>query len=392
MRQIIILTMLLLFSNVMMVQAQSSFDVVLQNIEKNNKTLEASTHFLEAKNLQYRTGNAPEDPTVGYDYLAGNSVTGSQTELAVVQSFDFPTVYVKRKQLADGQVAQSQFQLEQVRQSIRLEAKMLLLELIHLRKQHLRLKKVKGNTERILLDFEKRLEKGDGNVMDVNKARLQLLDAKKRVTENETAISSLNTKLVEFNGGIDVTFSDTIYPIYQEVPQFEVIEAELEANDPSREILEQQEVIVQKKVELSKAVWFPKIEAGYRRTTGGGQAFNGVHTGISVPLWENRNTVKQQKVSLQYAQANLDEHRTEHFYEIKQLYDRFVLLKESVEEYEKTLAAMNTKVLLNKALEVGHISTIEYFMELNFYEQAFDRYLETEAEYYRSVAELLRYR
>jgi cobalt-zinc-cadmium efflux system outer membrane protein len=243
-----------------------------------------------------------------------------------------------------------------------------------------------------LLDFEKRLEKGDGNVMDVNKARLQLLDAKKRVTENETAISTLNTKLVELTGGIDVTFSETIYPIYQEVPQFEVIEAELEANDPSREILEQQEVIVQKKVELSKAVWFPKIEAGYRRTTGGGQAFNGVHTGISVPLWENRNTVKQQKASLQYAQANLGGHRTEHFYEIIQLYDRFVLLKESVEEYEKTLAAMNTKVLLNKALEVGHISTIEYFMGLNFYEQAFDRYLETEAEYYWSVAELLRYR
>ncbi|MFT4545143.1 MAG: cobalt-zinc-cadmium efflux system outer membrane protein, partial [Bacteroidia bacterium] len=54
-----------------------------------------------------------------------------------------------------------------------------------------------------MLDFEKRLEKGDGNVMDVNKARLQLLDAKKRVTENETAISTLNTKLVELNGGID---------------------------------------------------------------------------------------------------------------------------------------------------------------------------------------------
>lgn len=386
------MTALLLLGNALVARSQSDFDAVLQSIAKNNKRLEASASHVHAMELQFRTGNAPEDPTVGYDYLAGNALAGNQTEFAVVQSVDFPSVYVKRKQLADVQVAQGQFQLEQVRQEIGMEAKKLLLELIHLGKQQQRLEKVKRNSTRLLQAFEKGVEKGQGNAMDVNKARLQVLDANKRVADVEAAMAAHRTKLVELNGGVAITFADTSYPLYPEVPAFEQIEKELEANDPSRAWLEQQQAVVQKQMELSKAMWLPKLEAGYRRTTGSGQSFNGVHTGISLPLWEGRNTVKHQKASLQYAQLSVAEHRTEHYHEIKRLYDHHVQLKQSVEEYEKTLALMTTEDLLNKALNIGHISTIEYFMELNFFEQAFERYLETEAEYYLTVAELLRYR
>ena len=49
---------------------------------------------------------------------------------------------------------------------------------------------------------------------------------------------------------------------------------------------------------------FPKMELGYHYQEFIGQKFNGLHTGISIPLWQNKNTVKQKKA--QFLFADLD--------------------------------------------------------------------------------------
>lgn len=384
--------MLLIVASVTNIQAQSSMESVLESIEKNNKTVQVAAQYWKAKQLEYRTGNAPDDLTVGYDFMAGNPGAGNQTEVLVSQSFDFPTVYAKRKQLADGKVAQTEFQMLAVKQDVLLEAKKLCMELVYHQKLQVQFDQRKQNTERLLSDFKKRQQEGSGNAMDVSKAQLQLLSVERHSAENASAIAMLNSKLIALNGGIEIAFTDTVYPLFPEVPSFEEIEQELEKNDAVREVLTQQQNVVEKQVQLSKANWFPKLEAGFRHVSGFGQSFNGVHTGISLPLWANRNTVKQQKATLQYTQLNLDEHLNEHFHEIKQLYDQYLILKESKQQYEVALASINSEKLLNRSLEVGHISTIEYFMEMNYLNEAFYGYLETEGEYYQAVAELMRYR
>lgn len=376
----------------MKVNGQESIDSVLVNIEKNNKTLIANTKYWEAKNLEYQTGLTPGNPKVEYDYLFGTpSNAGNQTDFIVTQPFDFPTVYIKKKQLSNEQMKQAEFQLNANRQEILLQVKLICLELIYRNKLNAELTIRKQNTEKWLSAFQKSLEKGQGNIMDVNKAKLQLIEINAAFQENTSVRNQLNQKLTELNGGISIEFSDTAYSTIAIIQDFETLEAEIEAKDPTRKYLEQESVIGKGEVALSKALTLPKIEAGYHYQAILGQRFNGVHFGLTIPLWENKNTVKTKQAELMVNEANLQDHINEHYYHIKQQYEQMTNLKITLDEYQTLFSSLNNVELLDKSLLLGQISAIEYFMEMTYYYEALKNYLKTEMEYNKVVAELYKY-
>ncbi len=373
-------------------KAQSNIENVLAEISKNNKTIQATAQFYEAQNLQYKTGNTPNNPTVEYDFLSGSPATaGNQHDLTVAQQFDFPTAYIKKSQLAKTQTAQSEFEIKANRQNILLEAKQHCIALVYHNKLQVQLTQQKQNTEKLLADFQTKLDKGEGNVLDVNKAKLQLIQIKKQLQQNISNIAQLNTQLTSLNGGNAITFTDTAYQTPPSVPAFEQLETAYESADPLKKILEQEKLITQKQLELSKSMWLPKMELGYHYQGILGQTYNGIHTGISIPLWENKNTVKLQKSKLLFAELNIQDHRTEHYHEIKSLYEKYTNLKITLQEYQTIFATLNNTALLNKALALGELTTIQYFMEVNYYTEALNNFLQTEKEYHEAIAELYKY-
>lgn len=373
-------------------KAQSNIEYVLAEINKNNKTIQASAQFYDAQNLQYKTGNTPANPMVEYDFLSGSPASaGNQHDVTVVQQFDFPTSYIKKTQLAKTQTALSEFEIKANRQNILLEAKQHCIALVYHNKLQVQLTQQKQNTEKLLADFQTKLTKGDGNILDVNKAKLQLIQIKKQLQQNISDIVQLNTQLTSLNGGNAILFTDTAYQTAQTIPPFEQLETEYESADPLKQILEQEKRITQKQLELSKTMRLPKMELGYHYQGILGQTYNGIHTGISIPLWENKNTVKLQKSKLLFAELNMQDHRTEHYHEIKSLYEKYTNLKITLQEYLNSFASLNNTTLLNKALAFGEITTIQYFMEINYYTEAFNNFLETEKEYHETIARLFKY-
>jgi outer membrane protein, heavy metal efflux system len=195
--------MLSLFILVGKANGQNTIDSVLANIAKNNKTIFANTKYWEAKKLEFQTGLTPYNPKVDYTYLFGSPANaGNQTEFTITQSFDFPTVYGKKRQLSNEQIKQAEFQLAANRQDILLEAKLISIELIYRNKLMAELSLRKQNTENWLAAFQKSLERGEGNIMDVNKARLQLIEINAAFQENLSLSNQLNQKLTGLNGGI----------------------------------------------------------------------------------------------------------------------------------------------------------------------------------------------
>jgi len=385
----IILPLLVLSINI---KAQTTIDSVLSTIEKNNKTILTNVQYWEAKKLEYQTGLTPYNPKVDYDYLNGSPVgAGNQTDFAVTQSFDFPTAYSKKKQLSNEQIEQADFQIIATRQNVLLEAKLICIELVYRNKFQAEITKRKQSTEKWLNTFKIKLDKGEGNVLDVNKAKLQLIEINATFQENLSTIHQLNQKLTELNGGIVLGFTDTIYSPLPSIPTFDSLEAEIEANDPVRKYLEQEKVIGQKELALSKAMSLPKFETGYHYQALLGQRFNGIHFGLTIPLWENKNKVKAQQANLAFNDFNLQDHLNEHYYDIKQKYEKQSNLKITLTEYKTLFASINNVELLGKSLSLGQISTIEYFMEMTYYYDALNNYLKTEKEYNKIVAELYKY-
>lgn len=84
--------------------AQSGIDNVLKNIESNNKTLKASQQLNESQKLEAKVGNYLPNPTIELNQLWTDKNTGNNVnEFAVVQSFDFPTVYFNKKKIDKNQ-------------------------------------------------------------------------------------------------------------------------------------------------------------------------------------------------------------------------------------------------------------------------------------------------
>lgn len=373
--------------------AQSGIEKVLQEVSVNNKTLKASTQYWETQKIQNKIGLTLPDPTIEYDYMIGRPVgAGNQTDLTIAQTFDYPTVYKKKSELADKLSGKSTFEQDILRQNILLEAKKICIELVYRNKLNAYFSKIKNNTKKLLTDFQSKMDKGDGIILDVNKAKLQLVEVRKVLQENTSNSNQLSQKLIELNGGIEVVFNDSLYSITPNLPEFTELEQAYEATDPLLKSLVYENQITQKQLEVNKALWLPKFIVGYHYQGILGQNYNGFHTGISIPLWERRNTIKVQEQKKIYDESNLNNHRNEHFFQLKALYEKYNNLKISLAAYKEVFESLNNEALLDKSLKMGQITAIEYFLEMNYYNSALKNYLEVEKDLHLVVAELEKYK
>lgn len=372
---------------------QSSFDLIMAEIEKNNKTLQANAQKKETQNLQFKSEMPLYNPNIEYDFMYGFPLNaGNQRDILVNQSFDFPTVYGKKKQLVTEQINQASYNFDAARQEILYEAQSTCIELVYRNKLHQQFQQRKTFTENLLSNFETKLETGDGNILDVNKAKLQLIEINKEFQLNLSEINQLNQQLTALNGGIELVFTDTIYPEMEPIPFFEDLYNEIQSVDPKLKFIEMETVTSKKQLELSKAMALPKMEAGYRYQGILGQTFNGFHIGTSIPLWENKYKVRQSESAVLFSDLRLREYQNERFYNVKQLFEKYEKLSKTFGEYKTVLSTINSLEYLDTALEVGHISTIVYFMESNYYYMAYNNFLLTEKDYYAVKAEILKFR
>ncbi len=386
-------SLLFLLMLVLGVTAQSGIDSVLASVSRNNKKILAADKYRETQIFNSRTANSPTNPFVEYDYLNGSPASaGKQHELLVIQAFDFPTAYGKKKSLSKENSKNANLHYAAIRQDILLEAKLVCIDLVYRKKLQGELQRRKLSAEKILQAFQMRMDKGEGGILDVNKAKLQLVGIHKENLENETQIGNLESKLLALNGGAALQFTDTGYSNPSEITTFEKLETDYELNDPIRKILLQEHVIAQKQLELSKAMRFPKLELGYRYQDFPGQQFNGIHTGISIPLWENRNQIKMRKSKLAYTDLEVQDHGIEHYYEIKRSYDYWKTQETLLKDYEDIFPDQKNIELLEIALKFGEISVIEYFLESMYFYTSYNNYLLIEREYHKTAAELVKYK
>jgi outer membrane protein TolC len=370
--------------------AQNEIENVLIDITKNNKSIIANQQFWEAKKLLYKTGLNPENPKFEYENLRGS--TSNQIDYYLIQSFDFPTTYIKKNQVANRQIIQSDFQAAAFKQDILLTAKQYCLKLVYLNKKQAELAKRTDNSRSIHKAYEHKLTTGDANILDMNKAKLQLLSSENEMRINQSEIDLYNQKLTELNGGKAIDFIDVEYPPTPILTDYETLESAIEKEDPNLKSIHQQNEIDQKKLELSRAMALPKLEGGYRSQEFAGQKIQGVHLGITIPLWENKNKVKHQKAHLKFNDLQVLEHQNEHHNEIKQLYQKYTSLSIAIDEYQKIMGTVKNNQLLTKALELGEISSLQYFLELNYYYDSYDTFLSLESDYYQVIAELNKYK
>lgn len=392
MKQFIIIATLA--SAVFSVNGQNSIDAVLRSVEANNKELQANSQLTVSKKLEARLDNNLPDPSVSYVHQYGNREgMGIQGELVASQSFDFPSVYVQKNKLAKSKAASYDNQGAEFRQQILLQAKVLCLDLVLLNQQKALLDQRRHNAQQLSELYAMRLQSGDANILETNKIDLELLNAKTEARMNEAARIAKLQELATLNGGIAIDFTDTAYRQTDEVLPFEELRSEAITSNPQLLTLKSEQVAAQRQLSVNKAKGLPGFELGYRLNTAtGGERFNGFLVGVSIPLFSNRNNVRQAKAQSLYTDLQLESTTSAVESELHQLYNQSLALKTSMDEYNTVLKSQNNLALLNKAIQTGQISMIEYFVDVTTLYQSMQNYMQLQNEYQKVMAQLYKYK
>lgn len=385
----------------------SGIDVILRQIETNNKELQANAQLISSQKLENKADNNLPDPTLSYAHL-WDSRNSSETvgELVVAQSFDFPTLYASRRKTNRLKTNALDAQATAFRQQILLQAKETCLDIIMLQRQQALLDERLKNAEELSVLYAKRLETGDANILETNKINLELLNVRTESRLNRTTLNNKLKELIALNGDQPLTpgrpLPDTTpgaevlglteYPTVPLPEDFRPLMDELLAADPALQSLQGESSAARKQISTSKQGWLPKLELGYRRNTESGHPLNGVVVGFSFPLFENRHKVKiarAQAVNLDYQKENAALQTGSVLW---QLYEEARSLHTSMEEYKHTFRQQQDLTLLKQALTGGQISMIEYFVEVSVVYQSQNNLLQLENQYQKAMAKIYKSR
>ena len=389
-----IITIALLASATLCASAQTDIEKVLRSVEAGNKELQAARQLTTSRKIEAATENNLPDPTVTYSHLYGNKEgMGFTGELIASQSFNFPSLYAQRGKLAKLRGENFEQQSEALRQDILLRAKEVCLDLVMLNKQKSLLEVRRGNAEQLSALYEQRLKAGDADILETNKIALELLNVNNEARMNEAERADKLRELATLCGGEEVAFGDTVYPEALLPASLGELKEEVMSLDRRLCSLRSDQSVARKQISVSRAQGLPSFELGYRMNpSSGGERYNGFIVGISIPLFANRGKVKQAKAQSLYADLQTESMQTMVENELLQLYNRATTLKTSIDEYSKVLEGQSNLALLNKAIQSGQISMIEYFADVTTIYQSMQNFMLIENEYQKVLARVYKHK
>jgi outer membrane protein TolC len=364
---------------------------VLEQIERNNTLLSALRKQAEAEKTGNKTGIYPENPEVEFHYLWGNRPeTGDRIDFSATQRFDFPTTYYYKKKVSDAQNQQVDLRYRIERKSILLEAQQIYSRWIYQNVLFREWEERLNHADRIAGAYQTRFDTGDASALDLNKVKLNFLNAQKEYDAVLMEREYLLSELVRMNGGNPLDEPPTEFPQVLLPGDFEQWYRAQEEKNFLLQYLEREAGISRMEEKLQRSLNLPKLSAGYMSEKVLTEQFQGIVIGVSIPLWENKNTVKRIKARTQAKRETEMDAKMRYRNESEALYRKAVHLQKMANDYRQNKQT-DMAALLQKALDAGEISLIDYLLELGVYYEWTNNRLETERELQLTFVELMQW-
>lgn len=333
---------------------------------ENNPTLRAARESYQVDLLRAGTGNTPPNPEVEFAYLFGNpSELGNRIDFSVSQELDFPTTYVHRSRARKIRDSQAELEYLLTRQEVLLLARQLMIEGIYLNSQEILLDKRLAQARTIHEGFQQKVEAGEEGQLALNQSTLHLVTLEGEFEQIRSRARNNQLAIKEVCGGVSLEITETTLPPFTELIRDSIILAYQQSPDL---LLYQQELEL-KREEQSVILGqnFPKLSAGYYSESVLDLKFKGFQVGITVPLWENNNTIKNAKSEVVFAEADVQRYTFQLEKEVEQMLNQLDNLELRVKNLEAALETGNTLELLALSLDNGEISLTEYFYASDFH-------------------------
>lgn len=361
---------------------------VLKQVASNNLTLQALAHDNQADVLDIKASNSIGGPSVEYSPFFTKGYSGvAESELVVSQEIDFPTKYAARNKQAKMQNIVGEQLLIKQRRDILLQAQLLCIDLIRLNQTLSMLHERLANSETLLQMYQKRMDAGDANALELNKVKLDCMEVRTLVNEAQGERTSLLQQLRQLNGGKPIDVTDTMLPKYPQITNFESYRALALASDADVAVAQTALRAADMNLKLQKNEWLPNISFGYRRNTEHGEGINGFLVGVSFPLYSNSNNVKAARQRRESAELQVMQAQNEAEATLRTNYEQLQGLQQVIDHSDVKLL-QESLTLFGKALQQGEITALVYYVEINSIYEKLQRHIDLHCQSVKLLAEL----
>lgn len=367
----------------------NSLDQILAQIEQNNPKLNAYSNLVEAEMLELESSNQLSNPELSAYYLPfGEHSGGDYLEYEISQTIEFPSVYLARNSLINSRKQKLELEYQQKRKAILFLAKTLGLKLIYCNKRIELEQSRRQNAELLFNQIKEQFEKDQVNILDYNKAQIHWLQQQFQVAQLEKEREALMMELRHLNGDLALQAELKDFDEALTLVSFDSLWMQFRSADLDLQIVEQERQMSKDNYRLAKQKLWPDLTAGYNSQGIAGERYSGLYAGLSIPIWQARKKLKIASVQAIYqdqASEVLMHEKKSHF---SAAYYKYRLGLEQFRRYESSLGQINSEDLLLKAYELGQLSFLEYYMDLQFYRDAKDKYLEMQFQLQIAKSEL----
>ena len=348
--------------------AQPHYAQVLKDVEANNPVLLAAQKRAEAQQTAAHVGALLPNPEVEAAYYWGDPASvGIRWDLGISQSFEMPSVMVRRARLRNLQEQAAGLDYKVIRNATLLEAQLTCADIIYYRALGMIYTRRCQAAIRIADLYQRRYAAGDCSILDYNRAQMNLADVQNRAAEINLQGDHAVHDLQRLVGGESYSFYQGEYEEVRVETSFESWYEQLEMQNPSSRLLDNQVEAARYRQQLSRAQWLPEVSVGYASENVVGQSFRGVKVGLSLPIWSQQRAVKASRLAEAAATEELSSQRTEWFSRLQCMFHRHEALIRNVGNLREAFQRCNSIDLLDKALEAGEISLEQYLLEADYY-------------------------
>ena len=310
----------------------------------------------------------------------------------ISQSIEFPTVYGHKRSVSNRQNEILDTDYHIFRADLINQAINTYLNWVYYNQLGEVLKRQKEYAESIATSYQKAFDAGGVNILDRNKAQVNAVNAQK---EHELNVIEMNTayqELMRYNQGNPFDNLSADFPhISNEVAMLFTEESHFMANNDELKAITQEIDLSEAQERLAKAQTLPEFNVGYMWGQEFEADFRGVSFGMTIPLWQQKNTKKYARMNTQALKEAQENAQSQYTLQVKLLQSRATELYKVMNELERTISQTRGLELLKKALDLKEITILEYLVEQSMYFELTQKYLQTKMNLHITLADLYRW-
>lgn len=369
--------------------AQYAYQNVLDTIEANSTVLSAHHKNMEAEIAENKSHALVENPEFEAGYKFGEE--SNKVELGLSQTIEFPTVYSNQNKIRkmNNELIATQYEID--RMNVLAEAQNICTELIFCKTKIKLFKQNYDNAVKIADAYQKMMEFGECNILDYNKSKMNLANAKNNYELEMIHHDNLMAALKTMNGGKEIDFQYEDYATVVLPDNFDEWYSSVEQSNPVFEQMRRQIAVDNQNVKLKKNEWIPSISIGYGMEKGRDEMEHGPSIGLSLPLWHNKGSVKSAQMKAEATEMLLSNEKAVTYNYLSSLFAKAKSLQENIGMLATSLKDFDSQALLYKAFEKGEMNLIDYVIEVEYYQNAMLELYSAQYEMNSTLIELKSY-